>query len=96
MATDAVCTHSRAARTYVLIMKTNVTFKFDSETPRRLRIIAAAEGTSISGLLASKLEELVRHRTSYERSKRHTLARLRNCTHHGFVRTASRDELHER
>jgi hypothetical protein len=77
-------------------MKTNVTLKLDSEILRKVRIIAAEEGNSISGLLASKLEELVRQRGSYARSKSRALARLRTCTDHGWVRPASRDELHER
>jgi hypothetical protein len=89
-------THNRAAHIYVLDMKTNITLKLDSEILRQARIIAAEEGSSISGLLASKLQELVRQRKSYARSKSRALARLRNCTDHGWVRPASRDELHER
>jgi hypothetical protein len=77
-------------------MKTNITLKIDSEILREVRIIAAEEGSSISGLLASKLQELVRQRKSYARSKKRALARLRNCSDHGWVRPASRDELHER
>ena len=77
-------------------MKTNITLKIDSETLREIRIIAAEEGSSISGMLALKLQEIVRHRKSYARSKRRALARLRNCTDHGWVRPTSRDELHER
>ncbi len=77
-------------------MKTNITLKIDSEILREIRIIAAEEGSSISGMLALKLQEIVRHRKSYARSKRRALARLRNCTDHGWVRPTSRDELHER
>jgi len=47
-------------------------------------------------LLASKLEELVRQRKSYDRSKRRALARLRKGFDLGWIRPASRDELHER
>jgi hypothetical protein len=77
-------------------MKTNVTLKLDSEILRQVRIIAAEEGSSISGLLASKLEEIVSQRKSYDRAKKRALTQLRNCTDHGWVRPASRDELHER
>jgi hypothetical protein len=77
-------------------MKTNVTLKIDSEILREVRIMAAEEGSSISGLLASKLEEVVRQRKSYARSKKRAIARLRNCSFHGWVRPASRDELYER
>ncbi len=77
-------------------MKTNVTLKLDSEILRQVRIIAAEEGSSISGLLASKLEEIVKQRSSYERAKKSALARLRKGFKLGWVRPASRDELHER
>jgi hypothetical protein len=77
-------------------MKTNITLKLDSEILRQVRIIAAEEGTSISGFLASKLEEIVNHRKSYARAKKRALARLRKGFEIGYVRPASRDELHER
>jgi hypothetical protein len=77
-------------------MKTNVTLKMDSEILRQVRIIAAEEGSSISGLLVSKLEEIVNQRKSYARAKKRALAQLRNCTDHGWTRPTSRDELHER
>jgi hypothetical protein len=77
-------------------MKTNITLKIDTEILREIRIMAAEEGSSISGLLASKLQEVVSQRKSYARSKSRALARLRNGTDHGWVRPASRDELHER
>jgi hypothetical protein len=89
-------THNSAAHFYVPTMKTNVTLKLDADMLREVRIIAAQEGISISGFLASKLEEAIRERKSFSRSKRRALARLRNCTDHGWVRPASRDELHER
>lgn len=77
-------------------MKTNITLKLDSEILRQVRIIAAEQGTSISGFLASKLEEIVNHRKSYARSKKRALARLGKGFEIGYVRPSSRDELHER
>jgi hypothetical protein len=77
-------------------MKTNITLKIDAEILREIKIIAAEEGSSISGILASKLQELVSQRKSYDRSKRRALARLRKGFELGFIRPASRDELHER
>lgn len=96
MTASSFSTDNRAAHIYVLKMKTNVTLKLDSEILRQVRIIAAEEGSSISALLASKLQELVRQRKGYARAKARALARLRNCTDHGWVRPTSRDELHER
>ena len=80
----------------MLNMKTNITLKIDSEILREIRIIAAEEGSSISGLLSSKLQEIVRQRKSYARSKSRALARLRKGFELGWVRPTSRDELHER
>jgi len=89
-------THNRAAHIYVLTMKTNVTLKLDSEILREIRIIAAEEGSSISALLASKLQEIVRQRKGYDRAKTRALERLRKGFDLGWERPASRDELHER
>jgi hypothetical protein len=77
-------------------MKTNITLKLDSEILREVRIIAAQEGSSISGLLAAKLEEIVRARKGYARAQKRALARLRTGTDLGWERPSSRDELHER
>ena len=77
-------------------MKTNITLKLDSELLREVRIIAAQEGSSISGLLAAKLEEIVGERKGYAQARRRALARLRKGVDLGWKRPASRDELHER
>lgn len=77
-------------------MKTNVTLKLDADILREVRIIAAEEGNSISGLLAAKLEEIVRERKGYARAQKRALARLRKGADLGFQRPDSRDELHER
>jgi hypothetical protein len=42
--------------------KTNITLKLDAELLREARILAAEEDTSISALLASRLEQIVRER----------------------------------
>jgi hypothetical protein len=77
-------------------MKTNITLKLDSDILREIRILAAEEGSSISGLLAAKLQEIVRERKGYARAQRRALARLRKGADLGWTRPASRDELHER
>lgn len=77
-------------------MKTNVTLKLDAKLLKEARILAAEEGSSISGLLASKLEEVVRERKGYDRARRRALARLRIGIDLGWKRPRSRDELHER
>lgn len=77
-------------------MKTNVTLKLDAEILREARVLAAEQGSSISRLLADKLEELVRERKGYERARKRALARLRVGMDLGWRLPGSRDELHER
>ncbi len=77
-------------------MKTNVTLKLDADLLREARVLAAEEGSSISSLLAARLEELVRDRKGYDRARRRALARLRKGFDLRWTRPASRDDLHER
>ncbi|MGA2903394.1 MAG: DUF6364 family protein [Candidatus Korobacteraceae bacterium] len=77
-------------------MKTNITLKIDSDLVREARILAAEEGTSISGLLASQLQQVVRERRRYDQARRRALARLRKGFNLQWTRPGSRDELHER
>jgi len=80
----------------VLIMKTNITLKLDVALLREARILAAETGSSISGLLAAKLEEIIRQRKGFDRSRRRALARLRQGLDLSWRPPRSRDELHER
>ena len=57
-------------------MKKNITLKLDTNTLREVRIIAAEKGTSISGLLSAKLQEIVREQKKYDRARSRALARL--------------------
>ena len=77
-------------------MKTNVTLKMDAELLKEARVLAAEEGSSISAMLAAKLEDLVRERKGYERAKKRATARLRVGMDLGWTKPGSRDELHER
>jgi len=77
-------------------MKTNITLKLDAALLREIRVLAAEEGTSISALLAARLEQIVRERKTYERARRRALARLREGLDLRWTPPRSRDELHER
>ena len=77
-------------------MKRNVTLKLDAEILKQARVLAAEQGSSISRMLAEKLEEVVRERAGYDRARKRALARLRVGMDLGWTRPASRDELHER
>lgn len=76
--------------------KANVTLRLDADLLREARLLAAAEGTSVSRLLAERLEELIRRRKAYESARRRALARLRKGFDLQWTPPRSRDELHER
>lgn len=77
-------------------MKANITLKLDADLLREIRVLAAEEGTSISALLADRLEQLVRDRKTYDRARKRALARLREGFDLQWTPPRSRDELHER
>jgi len=77
-------------------MKRNVTLKMDADILKEARILAAEEGSSMSQMLAHKLEELVRERKGYGRARKRALERLRVGMDLGWTRPRSRGELHER
>jgi len=77
-------------------MKSNITLKLDTALLREAKILAAEEGTSLSALLAARLEQVVRERKTYDRARRRALARLREGMDLGWTPPRSRDELHER
>jgi hypothetical protein len=76
--------------------KTNVTLKIEADLLKQARILAAEEGTSISALLAGRLEQEVRERKGYHQARRRALARLRTGFDLRWAPPRSRDELHER
>ncbi len=77
-------------------MKTNVTLKIGTNLLKEARVLAAEEGTSISALLASRLEQAVREREGYHQARRRAIARLRTGFDLHWIPPRSRDELHER
>ncbi len=77
-------------------MKANITLKLDASLLREVKILAAQDGTSISALLTSRLEEIVRERKGYDQARRRALARLLEAKDRHWTPPRSRDELHER
>ena len=77
-------------------MKANIPLKLDVDLLREARVLAAEEGTSISAMMADRLESLFRERKSYNRAKRRALNRLREGFDLHWKPAASRDEIHER
>jgi hypothetical protein len=78
------------------VAKANITLSVDTELLREARILAAQEGTSVSRLLADRLEELIRRHKDYEAASRRALARLRKGFRLEWTPPRSRDALHER
>jgi predicted transcriptional regulator len=77
-------------------MKTNITLKLDADLLREIRVLAAEEDTSVSAMLATRLEQIVRERKAYHRARQRALARLREGMDLQWTPAASRDEIHER
>ncbi len=76
--------------------KVNVTLTMDADLLRDARVLAAAQGTSVSGLLRDRLDELVRRHKAYDAARRRALSRLRTGYDLQWTPPASRDDLHER
>ena len=67
---------------YDFIVKTqNLTLKLPAETIRQAKIVAAGRSTSISALVASKIEELVGEDAKYQAARRRALEWLSQGWH---------------
>lgn len=77
-------------------MKTNVTLKIEADLLREARVLAAEEGTSLSALLAARLEQVVCERKGFQQARKRAVARLKTGIDLGWTPPHSRDELHER
>ena len=76
----------------------NITLALRKETLRKVKAIAAKRRTSVSGLLANVLEELVAQDEGYKVARRRHLRTLDVGHDLGTKgkRTWTREELHER
>jgi len=77
-------------------MKVKITLRLEAALLREARILAAQESTSIGGMLTARLEQIVRERKSYDRSRRRALARLRKGMSLGWTPPRSREEIYQR
>jgi hypothetical protein len=75
--------------------KRNLTLQLDEDVIRRAKVVAAKRGTSVSGLVARELEELVARDARYEEASRRAGEIMAGAQPHGG-RTWRRDELHDR
>jgi hypothetical protein len=72
----------------------NLTLQLDEDVIRRAKVAAARRGTSISGLVARELEDLVERDARYEEAMRRALGALRAPAARGGRRWR-REDLHE-
>ena len=61
----------------------NVTLRLSSDTIRKIKVVAAERGSSISSLLTAKLEELVGEDAAYQAARRRALEWLAQGWHLG-------------
>ncbi len=76
----------------------NITLSIPKDTLSRVKIIAAQQGTSISGFMTRVLEEIVSREEGYQAARRRHLEMLENeitLDTHG-TSSWTRDQLHER
>lgn len=73
----------------------NLTLQLDEDVIRRAKVVAAKRGTSVSGLVARQLEEIVDRDARYEEARQQALHALGSVNKRGGRRW-SREELHER
>lgn len=77
-------------------MKTNITLKLDTLLLRKAKILSVEEGTSLSAVLAAKLEQVVREKKGYEETRKRAMARMRNAKDLDWTPPKPRDELYRR
>lgn len=76
----------------------NVTLSLPKDILRKAKHIAIDRQTSLSGLLAKTLEEIVHQEEAYQQAKQRQLSAMKKGFDLGLKgkRTWARDELHER
>jgi hypothetical protein len=76
------------------VARRNLTVQLDEETIRQAKILAAERGTSVSGLVARELEQLVARNARYEEAMRRAIELMAESAPRGG-RTWRRDDLYE-
>ena len=76
--------------------KQNITLRLSRQTLQKARVLAARRPTSISGLLAAQIEELVSAKDDYGRAMREALAPMEKGFDLGGTHTFDRALLRER
>lgn len=75
--------------------KRNLTVELDDEVIKKAKVVAARRGTSVSRLVAMKLEDLIDDNVRYEEARERALKALANAKPRGG-RSWRREDLHQR
>jgi Family of unknown function (DUF6364) len=76
--------------------KTNLTIKIDKDLLRKVRVVAAEEGVSISALFSDLIQEKYSKTKSYEAAMKRAIALMNSGIELNWEKPLSRDEMHER
>jgi hypothetical protein len=76
------------------VTRRNLTVQLDEETIRQAKILAAERGTSVSGLVARELEQLVARNARYEEAMRRAVELMARSVEAGG-RSWRREDLYQ-
>lgn len=87
--------HARCCAPRVILwsVKRNLTVQLDEGTIRKAKVVAAERGTSLSGLVARQIEELVAAHERYQRAHESAVRMMRAAQNRGG-RTWTREDLY--
>ena len=79
---------------FTVTVKRNLTIQLDEDLIRRAKVLAAERGTSVSGLVAQQIAELIAARDRYVRARESALQMMSEATDRGGRRW-TREQLYE-
>lgn len=77
-------------------MRQNITLSLDKDLIQKAKVLAAQQGTSVSGVLTRYLEQLLNEGEAYETARQHALTLLERGFHLGGGTPCAREQWHER
>jgi len=76
-------------------MGQNITLRLDKELIRKAKVLAAQQGTSVSGLLTRQIEQLINDAEAYDTASRQALTMLERGFHLGRKIPCPREQWHD-
>jgi hypothetical protein len=75
-------------------LKTKITLELDTDLLRKILVVAADEGRSVSAIVSEHLKAIICDRKAFYTARKRALKRLRKGMDLGWNPPRSRDELH--